>query len=90
MQVSGLSGATTIAAGYRHSVALKSDGTVWAWGNNEFSQLGDGTKTNRTTPVQVSGINLGVTGTIPTPTPSFNAIADTNSYGNADSYTNAL
>ncbi|NLH98183.1 MAG: hypothetical protein GX446_01680 [Chthonomonadales bacterium] len=42
-----------IAAGTWHSMALKSDGTVWAWGHNYRGKLGDGTTTNRTTPVQV-------------------------------------
>jgi len=45
-----------IAAGEVHSLALKSDGTVWAWGLNNRGQLGDGSTTNRTTPVQVSGL----------------------------------
>jgi len=44
-----------IAAGYAHTVALKSDGTLWVWGRNDFGQLGDGTNTQRNTPVQVSG-----------------------------------
>jgi len=45
-----------ISAGQNHSLALKSDGTVWAWGVNGYGQLGDGTTTQRTTPVQVSNI----------------------------------
>ena len=49
-----------IAAGGLHTVALKSDGTVWAWGYNGYGQLGDGTTTNRLTPVQVSSLS-GVT-----------------------------
>jgi hypothetical protein len=43
-----------------HTVALKTGGTVWAWGYNGSGQLGDGTLTQRTTPVQVSGLS-GVT-----------------------------
>jgi alpha-tubulin suppressor-like RCC1 family protein len=35
-----------IAAGYQHSLALCSDGTVAAWGNNSSGQLGDGTATS--------------------------------------------
>ena len=68
VQVSGLSDVIAIAGGYAHTIALKSDGTVWAWGQNDSGQLGDGTSTNRTTPVQVSGINL-YTSTVTTPTP---------------------
>ena len=45
-----------ITAGEYHSVGLKSDGNVWAWGNNDYGQLGDGTKTDSTIPVQVSGL----------------------------------
>ncbi|MCX6381660.1 MAG: Ig-like domain repeat protein [Armatimonadetes bacterium] len=57
LQVSGLTGITQVAGGYFHSLAVKSDGAVWAWGrNDDHGQLGDGTNTNRTTPVQVSGL----------------------------------
>ncbi len=54
VQVSGLNGAIAIAGGYKHTVALKSDGTVWAWGYNGVGQLGDGSYDSRNTPVQVS------------------------------------
>ena len=56
-QVAGLTGVAAIAAGGRHTVAVKNDGTVWAWGNNDSGQLGDGTTVNRLTPVQVAGIS---------------------------------
>ncbi|MCS6778048.1 MAG: dockerin type I domain-containing protein [Chloroherpetonaceae bacterium] len=46
-----------VAPGGNHTVALRSDGTVWAWGDNEYGQLGNNTTTNRTTPVQVRGPN---------------------------------
>ena len=52
--------ATVIAAGKAHTVALKGDGTVCAWGDNAFGQLGDGATANSSTPVQVSGV-IGVT-----------------------------
>src|SRR3989339_1578247 len=42
-----------IAGGGYYTLALKSDGTVWALGSNFHGQLGDGSDTNRTTPVQV-------------------------------------
>ena len=57
-QVSGLSGVNVIAvsAGQSHSLALKSDGTVLAWGWNFYGQLGDGTQVSTGTPTQVSGL----------------------------------
>ena len=49
-----LTGVKAIAAGFEHTLALKSDGTVWAWGKNQnHGALGDGTTTNRFVPVQV-------------------------------------
>ena len=45
-----------VAGGNKHSLILKGDGTVWAWGNNENGQLGDGTTANSSTPIQVSGL----------------------------------
>jgi alpha-tubulin suppressor-like RCC1 family protein len=50
------SAAPAIAAGGNHSVALASNGTVWAWGDNESGQLGDGTQRQRAIPVQVPGL----------------------------------
>jgi len=55
--VSSLSGVAAIAAGEVHTVVLKQNGTVWAWGWNWSGQLGDGTQTERHTPVQVSGLS---------------------------------
>jgi hypothetical protein len=60
VQVSDLSGATTIASGWTHSLALGSDGVAWAWGHNEYGELGNSTATYSSTPVQVSGLS-GVT-----------------------------
>ncbi len=42
-----------IAAGPCHTIALAKDGTVWAWGQNDFGQLGDGSTNARVAPVQV-------------------------------------
>ena len=56
VQVYDLTNMTAIDGGYDHSIALRNDGTVWAWGLNSFGQLGDGTDTNRITPVQVTGL----------------------------------
>ena len=47
-----------IMGGEVHNVALKSDGTVWAWGGNfTFGLLGNGTTNEAHLPVQVSGLN---------------------------------
>ena len=43
-----------VSAGGYHSLAIGSDGNAYAWGDNSYSQLGDGTSTSRTTPVKVS------------------------------------
>jgi len=51
-----LTGVVAMATGFTHSVALKADGTVVAWGGNLYGQLGDGTNTDRLTPVPVMGI----------------------------------
>jgi len=50
---SGLTGVVAVAAGQYHSLALTSTGFVYAWGYNGYGQIGDGTTTNRTAPVQV-------------------------------------
>jgi len=45
--------ANTIAAGYQNSLAVKADGSLWAWGANGYGELGDGTTRNRHTPVKI-------------------------------------
>src|SRR5918912_1414907 len=52
-----LTGVNAIAAGSGHSLALKGDGTVWAWGDNGSGQLGNGTITSSNTPTQVDGLD---------------------------------
>jgi len=42
-----------VAAGYDHTVAVKTDGTLWASGDNGYGQLGDGTTADKLSPVQV-------------------------------------
>jgi alpha-tubulin suppressor-like RCC1 family protein len=41
-----------VSAGYPHTAAIKTDGTLWTWGYNGTGQLGDNTRTNRSSPVQ--------------------------------------
>ena len=44
---------TKIALGHSHTVALRSDGTLWTWGFNNEGQLGDGTTTTSLVPLSV-------------------------------------
>jgi alpha-tubulin suppressor-like RCC1 family protein len=54
--VKGLTNVIRIAGGRDHSLAIEGNGSVWAWGWNQYGQVGDGTKTNRLTPVKVGGL----------------------------------
>ena len=42
-----------VGAGANHTLAIKRDGSLWAWGSNDFGQLGDGTNTSQNAPVQI-------------------------------------
>jgi uncharacterized repeat protein (TIGR01451 family) len=64
IQVPDLSGVQKVEDGNGFVYALKSDGTVWAWGINSSGQLGDGTTVERTRPVQTTGLTnvIGIAG----------------------------
>ncbi len=53
-------GWVSVSEGDRHTLALKGDGTVWAWGKNGAGELGDGTLVTHSVPTQVVGLS-GVT-----------------------------
>jgi alpha-tubulin suppressor-like RCC1 family protein len=42
-----------ITTGLNHTVVVKTDGTLWAWGNNTYGQLGDGSTNQRINPIQI-------------------------------------
>jgi hypothetical protein len=48
---------SSVTAGDSHTVAVRSDGTLWAWGYNNNGQLGTGNVINRSSPVQVGGLS---------------------------------
>ncbi len=51
---------TAISSAYSKSMALDSNGRVYAWGSNAYGQLGDGTTTDRSSPTLVTGLS-GIT-----------------------------
>ena len=52
-QIGDLTTWASVSAGGGHTLATKTDGTLWAWGNNGFVQLGDGTNVNKNAPVNI-------------------------------------
>src|SRR5690606_17332964 len=57
-RIEALSDVIAIASGRYHALALKADGTFWAWGDNGSGQLGLGHYNYPTEPVQVPLANV--------------------------------
>jgi alpha-tubulin suppressor-like RCC1 family protein len=53
--VGGFTDWCQVSAGGGHSLGVRTNGTAWAWGYNSIGRLGDGTVTNRSSPVSVVG-----------------------------------
>jgi len=61
MRLAGLTKVTAVASGWDFTLALQADGTVWAWGGNSYSQLGDSSRaTPHPRPAQVRNLAEGV------------------------------
>ena len=67
-QVGALTNWTVVKSQYGYdtgpTIAIKSDGTLWAWGANAYGQLGLGDTANRSSPVQVGALTTWSSGTI--------------------------
>ena len=57
VRVQGLEQVSMIAVGAFHNLALSEDGILWAWGNNEYGQLGIGDTQPRSQPIRVEGLS---------------------------------
>jgi alpha-tubulin suppressor-like RCC1 family protein len=87
VRVRGLAGVTKISAGTGFALALRSDGTVWAWGVNSSGELGNGTTTPSSVPVkvaglsQVTGISAGDEASVATRTNGISAVTSVWTWG---------
>jgi alpha-tubulin suppressor-like RCC1 family protein len=57
LQASNISNITQVSVGYQHSLALRSDGTVWGWGSNGERQLGQDTAAPTSTAIEIPNLN---------------------------------
>jgi alpha-tubulin suppressor-like RCC1 family protein len=55
-QVGALTNWLTVAAGYRHALAIKTNGTLWSWGKNNIGALGQSDTTDKSAPTQVGAL----------------------------------
>jgi alpha-tubulin suppressor-like RCC1 family protein len=57
-ELTTLRSAVRLSCSDRHCTVLRSDGSLWSWGDNGTGELGDGTRIERSTPVQATGLVL--------------------------------
>jgi alpha-tubulin suppressor-like RCC1 family protein len=55
-QVGSLTNWRLVSGGGYHSAAIKTDGTLWSWGNNNYGQLGHNDRTNISSPTQLGSL----------------------------------
>jgi alpha-tubulin suppressor-like RCC1 family protein len=60
VQVGTLNTWLDVSAGYSFTMAIRNDGTLWGWGINTNTQIGDGTNISRSSPVQIGTLNTWV------------------------------
>jgi alpha-tubulin suppressor-like RCC1 family protein len=70
-----MTGVAAMAANLEHSLAIKSDGSLWAWGANNYGQLGDGTTTDRYSPVPVLDNGIPMTGVVAAAAGGYHSLA---------------
>jgi len=56
VQIGSLTNWSQIFAGYFLTAAIKTDGTLWMWGRNDYGQLGTGDRTYYSSPVQIGAL----------------------------------
>src|SRR5206468_4061066 len=61
VRVTGLPAVSALSEGELHTLAVAVDGSVWAWGDNFYHELGNGTNVDNWSPGQVPGL-IGMTG----------------------------
>jgi alpha-tubulin suppressor-like RCC1 family protein len=58
LSVTGVTNFVAVSAGRRHSLAMTSNGTLYAWGSNTVGQIGDGTLVTKNTPTRIFAVPL--------------------------------
>ena len=74
-QVQALNDVRAIGAGFANGYAIRSDGTVWAWGNNDSFELGNGPGQFGTPPEQFLGMGPTYSTGVPVVIPTLSSVA---------------